>query len=178
MSIHLSGGGATQRRVVLSCDVPGCPVQVEPPPAERWRSDPDARAQARAQATGWTHDAGRGTDYCPQHAAHSVPPTVGTVPPRPTAAARDPRTGDPLDRDDYARLLRARLDAVAGPGAPGAAGGSGAALTAGQAEVMARLLEELAAVYRGEEFGALATELAAMLHAHRRGSARPGSASA
>ena len=53
MSIHLSGGRGTLRRVVLSCDVAGCPVQMEPPPIEAWRSDTDARSWAREHAPGW-----------------------------------------------------------------------------------------------------------------------------
>jgi hypothetical protein len=158
MSIHVSGGGATLRRVVLSCDVPGCPIQVEPPAAERWRSDPDARSLARAQAVGWTHDPTRGTDYCPAHVEFSTPPATGTTPPRPTAFVRNERSGDPLDRDEYAAQLRHRL-AARSPALE-----SAPIVTAAQAEVVARLLDELAGVYRGEDLGALAQELAKLLH--------------
>jgi hypothetical protein len=153
MSIHVSGGGAT-RRVVLSCDVAGCPVQAEPPPAERWRSAADARSWARSRAEGWTYDPTRGTDYCPDHVAFSTPPPSGALPPRPTAAVLD-QAGNPLNRDDYAAGLRSRL---AGPDSE-----ERFVLTAGQADVTARLLEELAGVYQGEELGALAGELAALL---------------
>lgn len=72
MSIHLSSGGGALRRVVLSCDMEGCPVQLEPPAAERWRSDSDARSSARDQAAGWTFDEVRQTDYCPEHAELST----------------------------------------------------------------------------------------------------------
>lgn len=154
MSVHLSGGGST-RRVVVSCDVAGCSVQVEPPPAERWRSNADALTWARSRAQGWTHDPGRGTDYCPRHAEFSTPPDPGATPPRPTAGVKD-SSGDPLDRDAFAGGLRARLTAPE----PDA---GGVMLTSGQAEVAARLLHELASVYRGEELGTLAEDVAALL---------------
>jgi hypothetical protein len=142
------------RRVVLSCDVAGCPVQLEPPAAERWRSDADARSWARDHAVGWTCDPVRQTDYCPVHADVSAAEAAGTVAPRPTATVRDP-AGNPLNRDEYAARLRARL----------AAGGSTghALLTAGQAAVVARLLDEVAGVYRGESLGMLAHELSVLL---------------
>lgn len=155
MSIHLSGGGATLRRVVVSCDVAGCPVQVEPAAAERWRSDADARSWARTHAVGWTHDPVRGTDYCPEHAEFSTPPAHGEVAPRPTATARD-RAGNPLNRDDYAAQLRAQLG-------KGQTAGSHRGLMRAQADVVARLLEELAGVYRGEDLGTLASELSQSL---------------
>jgi hypothetical protein len=142
------------RRVVLSCDMAGCPVQLEPPAAERWRSDADARSWAREQAVGWTGDPVRQTDYCPGHAEFSAAVAAGAVAPRPTATVRN-ATGDPLHRDEYAARLRARL-----------AGGDStghALLTAAQAAVMARLLDELAGVYRGESLGELAHELSALL---------------
>ncbi len=156
MSIHLSGGGSTARRVVLSCDVAGCPVQLEPPPIEAWRSDTDARSWAREHAAGWTSDPVRRTDYCPEHARFSTAADAG--PPRPTAAARD-RAGNPLDRDEYAERLRADLDDPA-RGLP-------RSLTAGQLEVAARLLDELAGVYRDESLGRLAREVAALLSGRR-----------
>lgn len=155
MSIRQSGRGAT-RRLVLSCDVVGCPVQVEPPPAEAWRRDVDADAHARAHADGWTHDPVRGTDYCPEHAASSTPPAEGTVAPRPTATARD-EAGDPLNRDDYAATLRVQLD-EASP-----ASTLPTVLTRAQASVATRLLDELAGVYRGEALGSLAAEVAQTL---------------
>jgi hypothetical protein len=166
VSVHVSGGGATSRRVVLSCDVAGCPVQVEPPAAERWRSDSDARSWARDHAAGWTYDPVRRTDYCPEHAALSTPSAAEVVPPRPTAAIRD-HAGNPLNRDEYAARLRARLiesDPL----------GPRPVLTAAQAEVVARLLDELAGVYTGERLGALARELSVLLDrqppsAHGRG---------
>ena len=158
MSIHRSGRGET-RRLVLSCDVVGCPVQVEPPPAEAWRRDIDADAHARAHADGWTHDPVRGTDYCPEHAESSTPLAEGTVAPRPSAAARD-QAGDPLNRDDYAATLRAQLgEAPPATTLP-------TVVTRTQARVAARLLDELAGVYRGEALGTLATEMARTLDSH------------
>ena len=156
MSIHLSSGGATLRRVVLSCDVAGCPVQLEPPAAERWRSDADARSWARDHAVGWTSDPIRRTDYCPEHAEFSTAPTADVVPPRPTATVRD-RAGNPLNRDEYAVRLRAQLTD------DGWSTGQLPLLTAAQAAVVARLLDELAGVYRGENLGALARELSTLL---------------
>jgi hypothetical protein len=156
MSIHLSGGTGTPRRVVLSCDVAGCPVQGEPPSTEHWRSDTDALSWAREHAVGWTSDPIRRTDYCQEHAQFSVAPAAHVIPPRPTTAARD-RAGNPLDRDAYASDLRARL----ADGRPPT--GSAPKLTTAQASVVARLLEELAGIYRGESLGALADELAAQL---------------
>jgi hypothetical protein len=156
VSIHLSGGGATLRRIVLSCDVAGCPVQVEPPPAERWRSDADAGSWAREHAVGWTYDPVRGTDYCPNHAEFSTPPAVGQVGPRPTATVRD-RAGNPVNRDDYAAQLRVQLtDSSPTTTVP-------RALTPAQAHVVARLLDELAGVYQGEDLATLATELSQLL---------------
>lgn len=144
------------RRIVLSCDVAGCPVQVEPSAAERWRSDADAGAWARDHAEGWTYDPVRGTDYCPEHAELSTPPAPGTVLPRPSATARD-RAGNPVNRDDYVAQLRAQL--AEGPQAPA----SPPVLTRAQAGVAARLLDELAGVYRGEDLGALARDLSQLL---------------
>ncbi len=160
MSIHLSRGG-TLRRVVLSCDVAGCPVQVEPPATEAWRNDTDARLWAREHAAGWTSDPGRQTDYCPGHATFSAVPASGDTPPRPTATVRDP-SGNPLNRDEYTQRLRELLvaDDMAVEQAP--------LLTAAQATVAARLLDELAGVYRGESLGALARELSALLDSRRR----------
>ena len=155
MSIHLSGRG-TLRRVVLSCDVAGCPVQLEPPATEAWRDDTDARSWARDHAAGWTSDPIRQTDYCPEHAQFSTAPTADLIPARPTATARD-HSGNPLNRDEYAERLRERLtdsdrSAELRP-----------MLTATQAAVAARLLDELAGVYRGESLGKLAQELSALL---------------
>ncbi|MEU4243656.1 hypothetical protein [Actinoplanes sp. NPDC026619] len=147
----MSRGGAL-RRVVLSCDVAGCPVQLEPPAIEAWRNDTDARSWARDHATGWTADPIRQTDYCPEHARFSTTPAAGLVPPRPTASARD-RSGNPLNRDDYAKVLREQL-----------AGDDPAARVA----VAARLLDELAGVYRGESLGELAQELSTLLDNRRR----------
>lgn len=134
-------------------------MQVEPPAAERWRSDADAKSWARDHAAGWTHDPVRGTDYCPEHAEFSTPPDLGEVAPRPTATARD-RAGNPLNRDDYAAQLRAQL------GEDGT--GSRDAPTAAQANVVARLLDELAGVYSGEDLGELAREMSQMLDGKRR----------
>ncbi len=162
VSVHVSSRGSTSRRIVLSCDVAGCPVQVEPPPAERWRSDADATSWARDRAVGWTHDPVRGTDYCPEHAEYSTPPDEGVVAPRPTATARD-RGGNPLNRDDYAaRLLAQLVEDSAGTGAP-------PSLTTAQAQVVARLLDELAGVYRGEDLGALARQMSELLDPRRGG---------
>jgi hypothetical protein len=157
VSIHLSGGGATLRRIVLSCDFAGCPVQVEPPAAERWRSDADAGSWAREHTVGWTYDPVRGTDYCPDHAEFSTPSAAGAVAPRPTAAARD-REGHPVNRDDYAAQLRGQL-ADSSPTTTIVP----RALTPAQAHVVARLLDELAGVYQGEDLAALATELSQLL---------------
>lgn len=157
MAVHVSGAGGL-RRVVISCDVAGCPVQLEPPAAERWRSDSDARSWARDHAVGWTCDLQRQMDYCPEHTGFSAVAAAGERPPRPTATVRD-RTGDPLNRDEYAAQLRARLAAVERPA------DRGRMLTAAQATVVARLLDELSGVYRGEDLGALAHELSALLDA-------------
>jgi hypothetical protein len=156
VSIHLSSPTGTLRRVVLSCDVTGCPVQVEPPAAEQWRSDPDARSWARDHAVGWTHDPDRQTDYCPTHAEFSTATAGDAVPPRPTATARD-RTGNPLNRDAYAAGLQARLIDV------DRHSGRAVTLTAAQATVVARLLDEVAGVYRGEGLGTLAHDLSVLL---------------
>jgi hypothetical protein len=143
------------RRVVLSCDVAGCPVQLEPPPAERWRSDADARSWARDHAVGWTCDPVRQSDYCPEHAEFSTAPAADVVAPRPTATVRD-RAGNPLNRDEYAVRLRARL--TDGGGSTGHA-----LLTAAQGAIVARLLDELAGVYRGESLATLAHELSVLI---------------
>ena len=140
---------------MLSCDVAGCPVQLEPPAIEAWRSDTDARSWARDHAVGWTFDPVRQTDYCPQHAHFSAAPAADLVPPRPTAAARD-QAGNPLNRDEYAGDLRARL--AVDDQSPGQT----LMLTAAQGVVAARLLDELAGVYRGETLGLLAQELSAL----------------
>lgn len=161
MSIHVSARGALARRIVLSCDVAGCPVQVEPVAAETWRSDVDAASWARDHSVGWTHDLSRGTDYCPEHAAFSPPPAAGALAPRPTATARD-RAGNPLNRDDYAAHLRAQL------GERSPTTGSSPVLTPAQADVVARLLDELAGVYRGEDIGTLAGALSRMIDSRLR----------
>ncbi len=155
MSIHISKSGAV-RRVVISCDATGCPVQSEPPATESWRSDTDARSWARDHMVGWTHDPIRQTDYCPAHAELSAAPAVGVVLPRPTAAARD-EAGTPFNRDEYTVILRARLTNEDHPSAPALT------LTAAHAAVVARLLDELAGVYRGEDLGTLAHELSLQL---------------
>jgi hypothetical protein len=155
MSIHISKGGAS-RRVVVSCDATGCPVQSEPPATESWRSDTDARSWARDHVVDWTHDPIRQTDYCPAHAELSAAPAVGVILPRPTAAARD-QAGNPLNRDEYAVILRARLTEEDRPT------GTALTLTAAHAAVVARLLDELAAVYRDEDLGTLAHELSLQL---------------
>ena len=154
MSVHVSSPRGSARRVVLSCDLAGCPVQVEPPPIEAWRNDSDAGSWARDRAVGWTHDPKRKTDYCPAHAAYATAPVAGAVAPRPTAVARDD-AGNPLNRDEYARQLR---DQLAGSSA------AVAMVTAAQARVAAELLEELAGVYRGESIGVLAQEIAGLLN--------------
>jgi hypothetical protein len=155
MSIHLSSVRGGLRRVVLSCDVAGCPVQVEPPAIETWRSDADAHSWARDRAVGWTFDPVRLTNYCPKHAELSTAPSADVVPPRPTAAVRD-RAGNPLNRDEYAEALRAQLTAdVPSTKDP-------LILTAAQTAVVARLLDELAGVYRNESLGVLANELSTM----------------
>jgi hypothetical protein len=159
MTIELSHGPGGQRRVVLSCDAAECPVRLEPPAAEQWRSDVDARSLARDQAAGWTRDPGRGSDFCPDHAEFSSRPPVDVRYTLPTATIRD-RVGNPLNRDEYAVQLRTRL-AEGGPTA-----GEHRMLTAAEADVVARLLEELAGVYRGEKLGALARELSVLIDGH------------
>jgi len=154
VSIHLSGRGGTPRRVVLSCDVAGCPVQLEPPAIEAWRNDSDARSWARDHAVGWTADPIRQTDYCPEHALFSTA-AAEVIAPRPTATARD-RAGNPLNRDEYAERLRDQLGGSHSPGPT-------MSLTTAQARVAARLLDELAGVYRGETLGKLAQEVSALL---------------
>ena len=85
------------------------------------------------------------------------------VAPRPTATARD-RAGNPLNRDDYAaRLLAQLVEDTAGTGGP-------KTLTAGQAYAVARLLDELAGVYRDEDLGALARQMSELLDPRRGGS--------
>jgi hypothetical protein len=156
VSIHLSSGESNLRRAVLSCDAPGCPVQLEPPPAERWRSDADARSFARDHAVGWTCDVVAQTDYCPQHAELNATRAADAAAPRPTATARD-GAGNPLNRDEYAEHLRALLTDG------GRSTGDAPKATAAQVAVAACLLYELAGVYRGESLGALAHELAKLL---------------
>lgn len=156
MSIHVSKAMGSLRRVVLSCDVAGCPVQLEPVAAELWRSDADARSWAREHAPGWIHDPVGQTDYCPAHAQFSTGLVAGGVPPQPTATARD-QSGNPLNRDAYAAQLRARLTDGSRPTE------DSQVLTSAEATVVARLLEELAGVYRGESLGALAQDLASRL---------------
>ena len=58
---------------------------------------------------------------------------AGVIPPRPTAAARD-EAGNPLNRDEYAALLRAR---VTGEDRP-----MGGTLSTAHAAVAARLLDD------------------------------------
>jgi hypothetical protein len=164
VSIHLSNPGGTLRRVVLSCDVAGCPVQIQPPAAEQWRSDLDARSWARDHAVGWTYDPERQTDYCPAHAALSTASADDAAPPRPTATARD-SAGNPFNRDEYAARLRARLDDSDRSLEPGVT------LPAAHAAVVARLLDELTGVYRGESLGTLAHELAMLLDGRSAGRA-------
>lgn len=156
VSSHLSSGGGRLRHVVLSCDAAGCPVRLEPPTAEQWRSRADARSWARDHAVGWTRGPSREPDYCPGHAGFSAVAAAGLVSPHPTATVRE-RAGNPLDRDDRAVRLRDRL--TDGGRSPGPA----PTLTAAQAEVAAGLLGEQAGVYRGEPLGALAQELAMLL---------------
>jgi hypothetical protein len=129
---------------------------LEPPAVEAWRNDADARSWARDHAVGWTSDPIRQTDYCPEHAQFSTAAAADLAPPRPTATVRD-RAGNPLNRDEYAERLRERL------ADGGRSTGQKLMLTAGQAAVAARLLDELAGVYRGESLGLLAHELSALL---------------
>jgi hypothetical protein len=141
--------------------VAGCPIQVEPPAIEAWRSDADAGSWAREHADGWTSDPIRRTDYCPAHTQFSTAQAAGDNPPRPTAAARD-ASGDPLDRDAYAE----RLAKVLADGDRSA--GRSLTVRVAEAAVAARLLDELAGVYRGERLAALAHELAALLDSRLR----------
>jgi hypothetical protein len=133
--------------------VAGCPVQLEPPSAEPWRSNPDAQAFARDHAAGWTYDPVRQTDYCPSHAAFSTAPDIDAAAPHPTATARD-HAGNPLNRDEYAARLRIRLSESDQPSMM---------LTSSEAVVVARLLDELAGVYRGEVLGTLASDMSKLL---------------
>jgi hypothetical protein len=129
---------------------------LEPPASEAWRNDADARSWARDHAVDWTSDPIRQTDYCPEHAQFSQAPAAGHVPARPTATARD-RSGNPLNRDEYTERLRERL--LDGDRSAGRT----LTLTVAQAEVAARLLDELAGVYRGESMGTLAQDISALL---------------
>jgi hypothetical protein len=156
VSIHLSNDKSNLRRAVLSCDAPACPAQLEPPPAERWRSDADARSFARDHAIDWTCDAAAQTDYCPQHAEPNATRAADAIVPRPTATVRD-QAGNLLNRDQYAEHLRGLLTDG------GRSTGDAPKATGAQVAVAARLLNELAGVYRGESLGALAQELAALL---------------
>jgi hypothetical protein len=84
---------------------------------------------------------------------------VGTVAPRPTAAARNV-AGNPVNRDIYAEQLRAQL------GKQSLDTDMPTVLEPAQSHVAARLLDELAGVYRGEQIGILAAELAGILDEH------------
>lgn len=132
-------------------------MQLEPPPAERWRSDADARSIARDHAAGWTCDVAAQTDYCPHHAELNATRAADAIVPRPTATVRD-HSGQPRNRDQYAEHLRALLTNG------GRSTGDTPKATTAQVAVAARLLSELAGVYRGESLGALAQELAALLN--------------
>jgi hypothetical protein len=156
MTIDVSHAAGSLRRVVLSCDAPACANQLEPPAAEHWRSDVDARTWARNQATGWTHDPRGGTDHCPGHAGYRALAPVGVVTPAP--AAPRPALGSPRERDEYAARLDARL------AGDGRTGGPRHILSTAQAEVVARLLDEFAARYPGERLGALVREMSALLN--------------
>jgi hypothetical protein len=129
---------------------------------EQWRSDDDARSWARDQAAGWTRDPRRGTDYCPDHAELSSHPPVDAVFTLATATVRD-RIGNPLNRDEYAVQLRTRL-AEGGPTA-----GGHRMLTAAEADVVARLLDEPAGVYRGEKLSGFAREMSVLVDGDRGG---------
>lgn len=131
-------------------------MQLEPPPAERWRSDADARSFARDRAVGWTCDVVAQTDHCPQHAELNATGAVDAIVSRPTATVRD-HSGQPRNRDEYAEHLRALLTDG------GRSTGDTPKATAAQVAVAARLLSELAGVYRGESLGELAQELATLL---------------
>ncbi|HEU4541691.1 MAG TPA: hypothetical protein VFR23_11255, partial [Jiangellaceae bacterium] len=78
-----------------------------------------------------------------------------------TATARD-HTGNPLNRDAYAAQLREQL----GEDSPGT--GSHDVPTGAQTKVVARLLDELAGVYRGEDLGELAREMSQLLETRLR----------
>jgi hypothetical protein len=80
---------------------------------------------------------------------------AGVIAPRPTATARD-GAGNPLNRDEYAVRLRARLT-------DGGRSTGHVLLTTAQGAVVARLLDEMAGVYRGESLGVLAHELSVLL---------------
>ncbi len=68
------------------------------------------------------------------------------------------RAGNPVNRDEYAAQLRVQLAEDSQTFGPPLV------LTPAQADVMARLLDELAGVYRGEDLAALASELSQMLN--------------
>ena len=157
MTVNVSGGRSRPRRVVLSCDVAGCPIQTEPAAAESWRSDLDAISVARDNAPGWTRGSDGQTDYCPEHAGLATTDSISRA--RPTAAARGTE-GDPRDRDEYAAALRGKLAAAEGSADP-------MTLTTGQATVIALLLDELAGVYRDEDLGGLAHELSHLMSGPR-----------
>ena len=62
-----------------------------------------------------------------------------------------------MNRDEYAAQLRVKLGEDSHVNDPRAV------LTRAQADAVARLLDELAGIYRGEELGELARELSQML---------------
>jgi hypothetical protein len=108
--------------------------------AEAWRRDADAATWARDHAVGWTHDPGRWG--C-------------------GAQADRHRWGSGRQPAEPRRLRCA----LAGTTPRGIAnnGASSPVLTHGQAEAIARLLDELAGVYRAGSFGILAGALSQMI---------------
>jgi hypothetical protein len=62
-----------------------------------------------------------------------------------------------VNRDEYAAQLRAKLDEDSHVNDPRTV------LTRAEADAVARLLDELAGIYRGEELGELAGELSQLL---------------
>ena len=82
--------------------------------------------------------------------------TVEASHPDPTATRRD-QSGNPRNRDEYAARLRAQL------GQPGRPMRQPPLLTVAQADVVARLLDELAGIYARRGAGHSARELSMLL---------------
>ena len=86
-----------------------------------------------------------------------------STPRRLTAMVRG-TDGQPLERDEYAESLRVELELHGGRAGGDALAERQLRLSDGQAGVAAALLDELAGVYRDEDLGRLAREVAVILY--------------